>query len=296
VNPNEFGIEKNQSDEIIGNLPQIKEERSILEAQFNDVIKLDLNDPETSKVARELRLKIRDNRTKGIVIWHKTNKEFFLRGGQFVDAIKNVEIAVNERMESDLQQIENHFQILEQKRIDELRAKRIEEIKSFEEFVPLSVDFGTISEDEFTKILNGARLQKEEEEKKQKEIEKARIEAERIEREQREADRIEREKIQNELENERKQKQELENELKKKREEEEERISIEKEREQARIKMEQERIEELKNLPIRNQLNEWVSSFSIEIPEGLEQNATANDVLSKFWSFKSWAKGQIEKI
>lgn len=73
INPNEFGIEKSQSDEIIGNLPQIKEERSILEAQFNDVIKLDLNDPETSKVARELRLKIRDNRTKGIVVWHKTN-------------------------------------------------------------------------------------------------------------------------------------------------------------------------------------------------------------------------------
>ena len=260
VNPNEFGIEKNQSDEIIGNLPQIKEERSILEAQFNDVIKLDLNDPETSQVARELRLKIRDNRTKGIVIWHKTNKEFFLRGGQFVDAIKNVEIAVNERMESDLQQIENHFQIMEQKRIDELRAKRIEEIKSIEEFVPLSVDFGTISEDEFIKILNGARLQKAEAEKQQKEIEEARIEAERIEREQRESDRIEREKIQLELENERKQKQELENELKKKREAEE----LEAKRIREQEFREQERQESLKKLPVKNQLNEWVSSFDCE--------------------------------
>jgi hypothetical protein len=135
-------------------------------------------------------------------------------------------------------------------------------------------------------------LKKAEAERQQKEIEEVRIEAERIEREKREAERIEREKIQRELENERKQKQELENELKKKREAEE----LEAKRIREQEIREQERQESLKKLPVKNQLNEWVSSFDIQIPDGLENDVTANDILTKFWSFKSWAKQQIEKI
>jgi hypothetical protein len=293
VNPTEFGIENKQIEELIGNLPQIKEERSVFENQFKEVIQMDLNDPKTSKIARELRLKIRDNRTKGIVVWHKTNKEFFLRGGQFVDAIRNAEIAINERMESDLQQIENHFAIIEQKRIDDLRQDRYRQIELYIEFVPASVDFGVISEDEFNKVFNGAKLLRAEAEKEKLRIEQERIVVEKIEREKREADRKEREALERQLEIERKSKEALENELKKKREAEE--VEAKKIRD-AEI-LEKKRQEKLKKQPIKNQLNAWVSSFDdLHIPEGLGNDVTANEILSKYSAFKSWAKQQIENL
>lgn len=296
INPSEYGIEPKQSKELMGNLPQIKSERSLLEEQFSNVITLDINDKQTSKIARELRLKIRDNRTKGILVWHKTSKDFFLRGGQFIDAVKNREIAVNERMENDLQQIENYFEILEQKRIDELREKRKNEIEPFIEFIPTSVDFGTISEDEFNKIVNGAKLLQAEAEK-----EKIRIEQEKIRIEQeREADRIRIQNMQRELELEKQRQKELENELNKKREE--EKILLQKIEEEERIKheaiiLEQKRQKELLKLPVKKQLNEWVSNFSLDYPIGkLKDEKVVIEIHQKFAQFVAWSKAQINNM
>jgi hypothetical protein len=204
VNPSEYGIEEQKASELIGNLPQLQSERDVLESQYNEVIKMDLESVETSKVARELRLKIRDNRTKGIVVWHKTTKEVFLRAGQYVDALKNREVAINERMESNLEEIEKHFEIQEQKRRDALRETRISALSIYSEFVPFGIDLGTMNDEEYQKIFNGAKLQfdaKIEAEKKaeQERIEAERIESERIAEEKRiEAERIEAQRLENE--------------------------------------------------------------------------------------------------
>lgn len=159
VNPTEYGIEENKASELVGNLPQIKSERDLLSVQYDEVIRLDIEDAATSKKARELRLKIRDNRTKGIDVWHKTTKDFFLKGGQFVDAIKRQEVAVNERMEKNLESIEKHFENLEKERKAQLNAERISELEPFNAFVPMGLNFGELSEDEYNKVLNGAKLQ-----------------------------------------------------------------------------------------------------------------------------------------
>lgn len=115
VNPVEFGIEENQANEMIGNLPQIKNERIVFETQYNEIIQMDIENSQTSKKARELRLLIQKNRTQGINVWHKNAKDYFLKGGQFVDAIKRVEVEVNERMETALEEIEKHQEIKEKK-------------------------------------------------------------------------------------------------------------------------------------------------------------------------------------
>ena len=204
VNPLEYGIEEKKASELIGNLPKLQSERDVLEGQYNEVIKMDIESIETSKVARELRLKIRDNRTKGIAIWHKTTKEVFLRAGQYVDAVKNREVAINERMESNLEEIEKYAEIQEQKRRDELKAKRIYELEVYSEFVPFGIDLGAMSDDEYTKVFNGAKLQfdaKIEAEKKaeQERIEAEKLEAERIAEEKRiEAEQMEAQRLENE--------------------------------------------------------------------------------------------------
>lgn len=196
VNPQEFGIEESKANELVGNLPQIQNERVVLEQQYNNVLTMDIESPETSKLAREIRLKIRDNRTKGIAVWHKTTKEVFLRAGQYVDAIKRREEAINERMESALEEIEKYAENKERERLDLLEKQRIEILEPFKEFVPFGVSVRTISGEDFDKLLNGAKLQLQAK-KDAERLEAERIEKERIEEEKRIAE----EKRLNDLEN-----------------------------------------------------------------------------------------------
>lgn len=200
VNPTEFGIEESKATELIGNLPQIKGERQILEQMYEQVILLDIEDKNTSKKAKELRLKIKENRTKGIEVWHKTSKDFFLKGGQFVDAIKRLEIAVNQRMEENLEQIEKHFEIKEAKRKQELSELRIAELELYSEFVPMGINFGELSDEEYLKIFNGSKLQYEAKLEADKKAEEQRIAQEKEEAEAREQQRLENERLKAEAE------------------------------------------------------------------------------------------------
>lgn len=378
VQPTEFGIEEKKANELLGNLPQIKTERDALVTAYDAVLKLDLNDPQTAKQAREIRLKIRDNRTKGIDVWHKTTKEVFLRFGQFVDAVKRQENAVNQRMEENLEAIEKHAEIQENKRLDELEKVRLEKLEPFKEFVPFGVNVRTISDEDFEKIFNGSKMQfdaKNEAEKKAEEerLESERIERERIENERRikalheerkqsalpyfqfwsefektlnfgevsetdfnnfmiringekvehdkkiEAQRIENERLKKEaeekerqLEEERKKAREeadrieaqrqaelkaerekqakLEAELKAKKEAEE---KAERER-LAEIERQKKEAEKLAKEPVKKQMTAWIDLFTA--PEKTVDNDLSNDILSKFESFKKWAKSEIEKL
>lgn len=180
VNPSEYGIEESKVSELLGNLPQIKLERESLQSVFDTIVKLDIEDPNTSKLAKELRSKIRDNRTKGIIVWHKTTKEVFLRGGQFVDAIKNKEIAVNERMEEVLEEIEKYAELKEATRLAEITKVRISELTPYVEFVPFGINLGVLTDDQYKTVFNGAKLQFEAKEEAEK-AEAKRLEDERLE-------------------------------------------------------------------------------------------------------------------
>lgn len=178
----QFGLEEQKANEILGNLPQIKAEREALATQYDEVIKMDIDSPETAKTAGELRKRIKDNRTKGILVWHKAAKELFLRGGQFCDAVKNVEIAVNERMEENLEKIEKHAELKEAKRKEELKAKRSEELLKYVdsvEYYPLA----EMPEEAYQNLLSGSiaswEKKKAEEEAELKRQEEARLEQER---------------------------------------------------------------------------------------------------------------------
>ena len=156
----EFGIEPGKVANLMGNLPQIQDERLELMAQYEQVIRMDIDDPKTSEIAKKLRIRIRDNRTKGIMVWHKSTKDYFLKGGQFVDAIKAKEVAVNTRMEENLEQIENYLLLKKQKELEELRMKRKGELEPYAEFAP-PIDLGTLTEEDYIKVLTGAKLQYE---------------------------------------------------------------------------------------------------------------------------------------
>jgi colicin import membrane protein len=192
VNPIEFGIEESKAQQMVSGLLPIVEEREVLAAQYADVIRLELV-PETLKAARELRLKIRDNRTKGVEKWHKANKEFYLAGGRFVDAIKNKEIAENIRMEDNLEQIEKHFENIKKQRIADLQKERESLLIPLQVENVGSLNLGNMPTDIWDGFYLGQKIKFEE----RKEAERLAAEAEvkRIEEEKAERERI---KLENE--------------------------------------------------------------------------------------------------
>lgn len=203
IDPKEFGLKEENANKMVSGLNPIIEERSALEQIYAIVIKKELT-PELLKEARELRLKIRDNRTKGIEVWHKTTKDYFLKGGQFVDAIKRKENVVNELMEAKLSEIEKHFENIEAERIKALHTERAEKLRPFGYEIG-ATNFGLMDDNMFNAILVGAEKTHKDKLELEAKIEADRIEKERLEAEEREKQRIENERLK--AENEAKEKQ-----------------------------------------------------------------------------------------
>lgn len=173
IDPKEYGLEEVKATEMTSGLNSIIEERTALESIFNDVILKELN-ADTLKEARELRLKIQKNRTQGIDVWHKTNKEFYLAGGRFVDAVKNREIAINSRLESKLGEIENHFKDLEEQRLNNLYTERVALLEPYGE-VNKFVDLKQMDETTFNNFLSDTKLAFETRKENERKAEEKRI-------------------------------------------------------------------------------------------------------------------------
>jgi len=353
----EFGIEESKAKQISDQFKPMLDKMVELEKEANEVLKLDINDPESSKKAKEVRLKYVKVRT-GTDEIHKEQKAFYLQAGRFVDGWKNAQRFASQGIEEKLESIEKHVANQEKERIAKLQETRLSLISEFVEDTT-GLDLGNMPDEVFEGFFNLKKTQKLE-----------RIEAERIAEEKRieeakaEALRIETERLAElekqkaiQAENDRlKKEQEAKDELRKTRspllqpyivfirdyntlidkpetefvkeleeikkgaedhweherqEAKKEAIRIEKEAKikaeaDAKLKAEQEarakeentkkEAEKLAKTPIKNQLTAWIDTFQNEIPAHLKDDVVANDILTKFWAFKSWAKSEIEKI
>ena len=177
IKPDLFGLEEKKAVEMVSGLSTTLAEREVLKNAYIDVIQLEIT-TETLPVFKELRLKIRDNRTKGIEKWHTANKAFYLAGGRFVDAVKNKEIIVNQEMESKLLEAEKFFENLEKQKAKDLNDARIEKIRPYVEDVT-GLDFSPMTDEDFDDYLLGKKTRFE-----------AKKEAERLEAERLEAERL----------------------------------------------------------------------------------------------------------
>jgi colicin import membrane protein len=199
VDPSEFGLNIELATSITKDLPAIIQERDILAQQYSEIITLDIEDATTAKLAKEIRLKIKNNRTKGIEAWHKVNKEYFLKGGQFIDAIKRKESAENERMEQALEEIEKYQENLEKQRIEQIHANRIELLKGFVEDTT-ALKLGEMEEDVWEAYLSAKITSYKNRIAADEQAEQERIAKEKAEAEERERMRIENERLKREAE------------------------------------------------------------------------------------------------
>lgn len=201
VDPKEFGLEEKKANEMTSGLKSIIEERNSLEEIYNELIKQELNQ-DTLKQAKALRIKIRDNRTKGIEVWHKSNKAFYLAGGRFVDAVKNKEVVNNDRMEAKLEEIELYFINLEKEAKAKLKVERLTQLEPFEVLGLEHIAVEEMTEEQFASFLSTNKSAFEARKEQERLSELARIEAEKKAENERlakiEADRLERVRIEEE--------------------------------------------------------------------------------------------------
>jgi hypothetical protein len=169
VNPVEYGVSTEMANDLMADLPTVKSQRQELLREYDAVMALDPDDSETAVKARELRIAFQKNRTQGILKWHERAKEVFLRGGQFVDAIKRKEIAVNETHESELQKIERRQEILEAERKEKIRQLRLVVLNELES--PEVHGLAEMTDEAFETYVMGIRARKAQEEQQRLERE-----------------------------------------------------------------------------------------------------------------------------
>jgi len=129
LDPKEFGVTTKSANEIeLAFQPKIAE-REALAVIYKQIIKKEITE-EVCEEAGEVTKKLVKVRT-GIAAVHKTQKQFALTYGKFVDAWKNKETLPGTQMEETLVGIRDHFEIIEQKRIDDLQSKRFRLVSKY---------------------------------------------------------------------------------------------------------------------------------------------------------------------
>lgn len=265
VQHKDFGLSEQEATEITKGLSNIIKEREVLEEQYVSIVMEEIT-PELSAQAKELRLRIRDNRTKGLNKWHKANKDYFLQGGKFVDSIKNKNIIQNEQMEEKLLAIEKYEENLEKERKAKISNERKEKLGVYASEEDLAgVDLSEMND----KMFNAFYTQCKESYEEEQEIKKA--EEEKLKRLQEENEKLQKEKREREA-----------------KEAKEAKAKKEKEDAERRAK------EELEKGPKRDRLLHWLEDFTC--PQTKTEDKVQDDILERFSSFKNWAEKQINNI
>lgn len=181
INPKDYNLEEASANELTSDLGITLQERDLLEIEFKQISGLEVNLKNIPKF-RDLRLKIQKNRTQGIGNWHTNAKNYFLRGGQFVDAIKRREIAINQKMEEVLLNAEKHIENQEKERLAALQSEREEALAPYIVDFSKIRDLSTMDEDVWKPFLASKKLEFE-----KRIAEEKRVEAERIAKEKADA-------------------------------------------------------------------------------------------------------------
>ena len=287
IEPSEYGLTDETAKNIQMQFAPMLQRMVELEDDFNEVMLLPVENPETAEKAKAVRLKYVKARTATAEI-HKTQKAFYLNGGRFVDGWKNAQLFASQGKEDALLKIETHFENKERDRINVLSSERRELIRPYVEDAD-TANYGVMDQGVWDAFLMGKKIQWQEIEDAKEYDRQKQIEAAELEAKQKEAERIENERI-------RKETDALRLELEKQRAETtrlELAARLELEKKQAELAAEKANAEKLAKAPIKEQLTKWVESFDIP---GTLSHEKAELITAKFIAFKKWAKAEIESI
>jgi len=192
-----YGLAESKAKEISDMFKPMLDKMVELEKEYNHVASLPM-DPQTCKLAKELRLKYVKTRTTTATI-HKGLKEFYLKGGKFVDGWKNAQIMASSGIEENLMSIEKHYELVEKQRIEDLQAERLLEVQKYDETTQ-SNEFGKMDDKVWEAYISGTKMihQQKLDAIKKVEEEAKKLELERVAKDKAEAEERERIKKENE--------------------------------------------------------------------------------------------------
>lgn len=196
---NESGLEKSKAQVLLERFSNYFEIASDWERKAKKLIVSDESQKTEMKMAREARLFLKEKRVD-VEKTRKTLKEQSLREGQTIDAIAKILTNLIAPIEKHLEQQEKFAEIQIEKRRIILKTERENEIREYMEFVPVFSDITTLSEDDYQKLLNGAKLQYQAKIEAEQRAENERIAKEKAEAEEREQIKIENERLKKERE------------------------------------------------------------------------------------------------
>lgn len=198
----------------------------------------DIEQKKEMKLAREIRLALADIRITADKK-RKELKEDSNRYGKAVQGAYNIIEFIVKPLEKQAEENEKFAEIQESKRKAALKVQREMDLQPFAEFVPVGIDLAVISDDDFTKLFTGAKMQMQAKHEAEIKAENERIERERAEAEERERIKQENERLKIEAEKLRLEQAKKDAELKAERD----RIEAERIEERRLAAIEQQRIE-----------------------------------------------------
>lgn len=248
INPQEFGLTEETAKNIQSQFQPMLDKMVELEDEFNQIVVMPIEDVNTAKKAKELRLRYVKIRTATADI-HKNQKQFYLNGGRFVDGWKNAQLFASQSKETKLEEIEKYQENLEKERKEKLHLYRVELIREYIEDTT-HLNLGDMEQDVFDAYLTAKKQAHFDRIEAEKKAIAERIEAERIEAERLEAQRLENEKLKAEREKLEAEAKKREEQIQKERKAAEEKARIEKEKsdkllaeEKAKAEAERKRVE-----------------------------------------------------
>lgn len=307
IDSKEYNLPEEIASNISNQFKPMLDKMVELEKDFNEIIKLPIEEEETQIKAKELRMRYVKIRT-GTSEIHKQQKAFYLSGGRFVDGWKNAQLFASQGKEEKLEEIEKYAENIAKKKFEELYNQRAELIKPYVD--ELVSELGYMDEDVFQAYLTVKKKAYEEKKEEQKKIQEEQEKLKRIQNlhNSRKEELLEywqfmdiTEKTQNlgilsdkyydgllfSIKT-RKANHDAEQKLLRKQLEEKEAL-LSKQRE-IEEKAKKEAIK-LAKAPIKKQLMSWAESFNIPEPPN---DDLGKEIYKKFQSFKNWSLKQIE--
>lgn len=196
INAAEFGLEEQTAATIAAQFKPMLEKMEALEDEFNRIVSLPIDSPETAEQAKKLRLQYVKVRT-GTAEIHKNQKAFYLAGGRYVDGWKNAQAFASHGKEEKLESIEKHFENLEKEKKARIKAEREDIAKPYGVDI-VNIDLGSMQQEAFDLFIEGAKRAHEARIEAAKKAEEERIAREKAEAEERERIRLENERLKKE--------------------------------------------------------------------------------------------------
>ncbi len=204
---NETGVEQSTATQLRTAFNDMFANADKWLAQAKAIKVTDISQTREMKMARELRLTIRQIRCDAENT-RKRLKADALAKGKAIDGIANVLKALIEPVEAHLQEQEDFAKRVEEQKREELRQARNLAIMPYSEFFSMSpgFDLSAMSQEQFDAMLEGLKMKKDAKESAERKMEELRLAEEerlrkeseekaRLEAEQREKERLERERL-----------------------------------------------------------------------------------------------------